>query len=73
MTKQQAEVVLAYAENDMNAKAAARKLYMHEANVSYHLKRIQKQMGWNPKKFYDLCYLVGIAAQRLGGKNHENK
>lgn len=67
MTKQQAEIIMAYAESDMNAMATGKKLFMHEATVSYHLKRIQEQMGRNPRKFFDLCYLVGIAAQRLGG------
>lgn len=72
MTKQQAEIIMAYAESDMNIRAAGKKIYMSEANVSYHLKRIREQMGWNPRRFFDLCCLVGIAAQRLGG-NHENK
>lgn len=69
MTKDQAKIVLSYAKHNMNAVAAGAELYMHEATVSYHLDKIKKQMGWNPKVFWDLCYLVGIAAQRLGGKN----
>lgn len=73
MTKQQAEIILAYAESNMNAVAAGRKIYMSEANVSYHLTKIRKQTGRNPKRFYDLCYLVGIAAQRLGGTNGSNQ
>lgn len=56
MTKQQVEIILAYAESDMNAVAAGKKIYMSAANVSHHLNRIREQMGWNPKRFYDLCY-----------------
>ena len=67
MTKEQAKIILAYAENDMKIKPTSEKIYMCEANVHYHLNKIKKQMGWNPRKFYDLCYLVGIAAQRMGG------
>ena len=70
MTKFQAEIIMAYAESNMKPKAAGKKLYMSGEAVCYHLAKIQKQMGFNPRKFFDLCYLVGIAAQRLGG-NHE--
>lgn len=66
MTKLQAEVILAYAENNMSARGAAKQVFMTDANVGYHLNRIRKQMGWNPRNFYDLCYLVGVAVQRTG-------
>ena len=71
MTEKQAEIILAYAECNMNTVAAGRKIYMSEGNVSYHLTQIRKQTGLNPKRFYDLCRLVGIATQRLGGVNAE--
>lgn len=67
MTRQQAELILAFAENDMRIEPTGKKLYMSGANVAYHLTKIRKQMGWNPRNFYDLCYLVGIALQRMGG------
>lgn len=69
MTKFQAEIIMAYAENDMKPKATGKKLFMSGGAVCYHLDKIRKQMGWDPRKFFDLCYLVGIAAQRLGGNN----
>lgn len=68
MTKQQAEIILAYAKNSMSIKKTGQQLYMCDATVSYHLNKIERQMGWNPRKFYDLCYLVGVAVQRMGGK-----
>ena len=67
MTKQQAKIILAFAENDMKIKPTAKQLYMCERNVQYHLDKIREHMGWNPRKFYDLCYLVGVAMQRVGG------
>lgn len=70
MTLHQAKIILAYAENDMKLKPTAQQLYLAEGSVAYHLEKIQKQMGWNPRKFYDLCYLVGVALQRTGGKRH---
>lgn len=68
MTKEQAEIILAFAENDMRIEPTGKQLYMSGANVSYNLNKIHKQVGWNPRKFYDLCYLVGTAVQRMGGK-----
>lgn len=73
MTKEQAEIILTYAESNMNAMAAGKKLFMHEATVSYHLRKVFLNTGRNPKKFFDLCFLVGMAAQILGGNEHENK
>ena len=71
MTAKQAKIILAYAECNMNTVATGRKIYMSEANVSYHLAKIRNQTGLSPKCFYDLCRLVGIATQRLGGVNAE--
>lgn len=71
MTAKQAEIILAYAECNMNTVAAGRKVYMSEGSFSYHLTQIRKQTGLNPKRFYDLCRLVGIATQRLGGVKTE--
>ena len=68
MTKEQARVVMAYARNNMEAKAASKELYMTDMTVHYRLKQIHDQLGWNPKKFFDLCYLVGIGVQMLGGE-----
>ena len=71
MTKLQAEIILAFAENDMKIKPTAEKILMSDAAVIYNLNKIRRQIGWNPRKFYDLCYLVGIAAQRKGGEKGE--
>lgn len=73
MTKQQAEIILAFAQNDMKVKETGEQLYMCGANVSYHLNRIHKKLGWNPRKFFDLCYLVGVAARMTGGNNEQNR
>ena len=64
-------IILAFAENNMNAKATGEQLYLSDATVAYHLNRIREQMGWNPHNFYDLCYLVGVAIQRMGGTRNE--
>ena len=72
MTEAQAKIIMAYAGGGMSIRAASEKVFMHETTVAYHLNVIQGQTARNPRKFFDLCYLVGIAAQILGGK-HENE
>ena len=70
MTYKQAKVILAYAENDMNAFITSEKIYNTYRNITYHLDTITKQTGRDPRKFYDLCYLVGIAAQVMEGRKY---
>ena len=73
MTEQQARIIMAYAEKNMDVRAAGLLLYMSEGTVSYHLNKIFLKTRRNPRKFFDLCYLVGMAAQILGGNEHEDK
>ena len=66
MTRKQAKIVLTFADNDMSIKRTADSLYMNSNTVARNLDKIQKQCGWNPRRFYDLCYLVGVAVKRHG-------
>lgn len=59
----QKEIILAYAENDMDAKATGKKLYLSPSTMQYHLSRIKTDTGIDPRTFYGLCQLV----QRMGG------
>jgi len=58
LTDFEKQIILALAERDMNIAAAAVKLYMHRNTVIYHLDKIQRKTGRNPRKFYDLVELV---------------
>ena len=68
MTEKQAEIVMAFARNNMNMREAGRAMFMHPTSVLYNLNRVYEKTGKNPRSFFDLCYLVGIAAQMGGGK-----
>lgn len=68
MTKEQAKIILAFANNGMRVRHAARQVFMDDGTVQYHLRKVKAATGRDPKNFYDLCYLVGIAAQMGGGK-----
>lgn len=63
MTRVDAEVVLALADNNMNVSVTAKALYMHRNNVIYHLRKVKSETGLDPMKFYDLYELI----QMIGG------
>lgn len=66
MTEQHRKLILTYAKCDMNRSEAGRKLYMHVNTVDYHLKKIKKETGLDPKKFYDLIKLLEMEAEEDG-------
>ena len=68
MTEKQAEIVMAFARSDMNMREAGRSLFLHPTSVLYNLNRVYEKTGKNPRNFFDLCYLVSIAAQIGGSK-----
>ena len=53
-------VVLAFADNNMNATETGRKLFLHKNTVQYHLESVGEKTGLSPMKFYDLVRLVCI-------------
>ena len=69
MTVNQANIVLAYARNSMSAKDTGRELHAVDQDIHYHLRKIKEDTGLNPKNFFDLCRLVGIAASVTGGRS----
>lgn len=63
MTERQRDVVLGYAECNMNTVATGRKLYLSYVTVGYHLNKIRESTGIDPRSFYGLCKLVQMAKQ----------
>ena len=64
LTDDDIRVVLAYADNNMKATEAGRKLFLHENTVKYHLDAVEKKTGLSPRKFYDLIKLVEMLKER---------
>lgn len=60
ITDLDARVVLAFADNNMNATETGKKLFMYRTTVRYHLEIVEEKTGLSPFKFYDLVKLVGI-------------
>ena len=67
MTKLQAEIIIALADNQINVTKTANKLFMHRTSVAYHIRQIRKNTGKNPMDFYDMCELLPIAREKLDG------
>ena len=60
-----AEIIVAFADNDMNVKRTANAVYVCSGTVHYHAKKIRESTGLNPFKFYDLCKLLAVAKKIL--------
>ena len=69
MTKQQKEIILSYAENNMSASLTARVMMYHRNSIEYHLDQVHKEHNLNPKNFYDLVELVRIAKGEMSPKD----
>ena len=52
------EILIAFAECNMNVSETARVMTYHRNNVDYHLQKIEEKTGLNPKCFYDLVKLL---------------
>ena len=58
LTERQKELILHFAENDMNLSATSRNCYMAYKTIQYHLGEIEEKTGLNPRCLYDLVELV---------------
>ena len=47
-----------YANANMRARTAAKKMHYDRRTISYHFDRVQKATGLDPRNFHDLCRLV---------------
>ena len=52
------DVLLAYADCDMNAKQTSREIHMNSHNVDYHLDKVKRVSGIDPRTFYGLAELL---------------
>lgn len=61
LTEKEKEILLALAEHNMNRSEAAMSLYMARNSFYYHFNNIHKKTGLDPRNFYDLAKLLGMA------------
>lgn len=65
MNKEDAHIVVAMANHSMNIGEVSRQLFMHRNTVTYHLDKVKRQTGLDPRRFYDLIELVKMAQEVL--------
>lgn len=65
MNKEDAHIVVAMANHNMNVTDVARAIFTHRNTVLYHLDKVKRQTGLDPRRFYDLVKLVKIAQDVL--------
>lgn len=63
MDKRDVEIILALADNNMNATETAKRLYMHRNTVIYHIVKVKKFTGLDATNFYDLHKLVQMVGE----------
>lgn len=65
MNKEDAHIVIAMANHNMNVTDVARAIFAHRNTVLYHLNKVKQQTGLDPRRFYDLVELVKITQEVL--------
>jgi hypothetical protein len=65
MNKEDAHIVVAMANHNMNVTNVARAIFVHRNTVLYHLNKVKQQTGLDARWFYDLVELVKMAQEVL--------
>lgn len=60
MNKKRAKLILTFAQSNPNAKVTGEKLFMSSENVNYNLRKVQNQMGWDPRNFLICATSFGL-------------
>lgn len=68
MDERAVKIILAMAAHDMYVSKVAEAMFMHYIIVVYHLNRIKRITGLDPRRFYDLCKLVQMVRERRQGE-----
>lgn len=71
LNKIQAKVVVALVNNNLNGMLAAQELHYHHNNIYYHMRKIHKNTGLDPRNINDLAKLYTIAKGVLSCTTHK--
>ena len=53
-------IIIAMADHNMNISVVADELHYNRNTICYHINKIIRKFGLNPRKFYDLCQLMKL-------------
>lgn len=65
MDKEDAHIVIAMANHNMNVTDVAHAIFAHRNTVLYHLDKIERETKLNPRHIHDLIDLLEIALEVL--------
>ncbi len=65
MKRQDAEIIVKLADNGLDISPTGRALFLHPNTVKYHIRKIHRETGKNPRDFYDMCELLPQAKMLL--------
>ena len=71
MNKEDAHIVIAMANHNMNVTDVAHAIFAHRNTVLYHLDKVKRQTGLDTRRFYDLVELVKMDQEVLRSGNAE--
>lgn len=63
MTEKQKEIIKAYACNKMRLNETGRKLNYHRNTICYHMEKVYKETGLDPRDFFDLVKLLRMIGE----------
>ena len=63
MTKQESEIIIELAHQQLSALRVAKSLNYHRNTIYYHVKKIYKATGLNPYDFFDMQKLYPMAQE----------
>ncbi len=58
LDKRDIDVIIGLADNGMSIEAVSRKIHMHRNTVRYHIDKIKRITGLDPKDFHQLNELL---------------
>ena len=65
LSRTNALIIRAMAKNRLRAHTAAKALHYSRTNVDYHVARIRKLTGKDPRDFFDMIELLKMADEIL--------
>ena len=54
------EIIFGLADNDLKVATTAKKLFMCRGSIEYHIHKIFRKTGLDPRKFHDMVKLLEI-------------
>ena len=71
MNKREVEIIKILCECNMNVLETSRRMYMHHNSIAYHIDKIKRKYGLDPRCFRDLVRLDEMANEAIENPEKE--